>query len=67
MQFQRLDSFGDVAPVAATVGHPLPSPPASMDPSDHLSPIREEALQLLKPNRDWTRAIWIAGIALVAG
>lgn len=38
-----------------------------MDPSDHLSPIREEALQLLQPNREWTRAAWIAGIALLAG
>lgn len=63
MQFRRLDSFG----VEAAAGHALPSPPASMDPSDHLSPIREEAMQLLKPNRDWTHAIWIAGIALVAG
>lgn len=67
MQFRQMDSFGDVGPVEAAAGHQLPLPPASMDPSDHLSPIREEALQLLKPNRDWTRAIWIAGIALVAG
>ncbi len=67
MQFQRLDSFGNVAPVEAADGNPLPSPPASMDPSDHLSPIRDEALQLLRPNRDWTRAIWIGGIALMAG
>jgi len=67
MQFRQMDSFGDGAPVAAAAGHQLPSPPASMDPSDHLGPIREEALQLLEPNRDWTRAIWIAGIALAAG
>ena len=67
MQFRQMDSFGDGAPVAAAAGHQLPSPMASMDPSDHLSPIREEALQLLKPNRDWTRAVWMAGIALVAG
>lgn len=67
MQFQRLDSFGDVAPVEAAAGHQLPSPPASMDPSDHLSPITDEALRLLRPNRDWTRAVLIAGIALVAG
>jgi hypothetical protein len=67
MQFHRLDSFEGIEPVAAAASHALPSPPASMDPSDHLSPIREEALQLLKPNRDWTRGIWIAGIALLAG
>ncbi|MDB5577433.1 MAG: hypothetical protein JWR80_2609 [Bradyrhizobium sp.] len=67
MQFPRLDSFAHVAPIEAAAGHALPSPPASMDPSDHLSPVREEALQLLKPNRDWTGAIWIAGIALLAG
>ena len=67
MQFRQLDSFGDVAPLETGAGHQLPSPPASMDPSDHLSPIREEALQLLKPNRDWTRAVWIAGVALLAG
>lgn len=67
MQFRPLDSFADVAPVEAAAGPQLPSPPASMDPSDHLSSVREEALQLLRPNRDWTRAVWIAGIALVAG
>ena len=67
MQFRQLDSFGDVGRVEAAVGHALPSPPVSMDPSDHLSPIWEEALQLLQPNRDWTRAIWAAGIALLAG
>ncbi|MES2195321.1 MAG: hypothetical protein V4517_12950 [Pseudomonadota bacterium] len=65
MQFRQLDSFGNTGPVEPAAAHQLP--PASMDPSDHLSPVREEALQLLKPNRDWTRAIWIAGIALVAG
>lgn len=67
MQFRQLDSFADVAPVEAAAGPQLPSPPASMDPSDHFSPVREEALQLLRPNRDWTGALWIAGIALVAG
>jgi hypothetical protein len=65
MQFRPLDSLADVAPVEAA--DQLPSPPVSMDPFDHLSPVREEALQLLRPNRDWTRALWIAGIALVAG
>ena len=67
MQFRPLDSFADVAPVEAAAGPQLPPPPASLDPSDHLSPVREEALQLLRPNRDWPRALWIAGIALVAG
>jgi len=67
MQFRQLDSFGEVGHVEGAVGPAPPSPPASMDPSDHLSPIREEALQLLQPNLDWTRAIWAAGIALLAG
>lgn len=67
MQFRRLDSFADVGPAGVTASPSLPSPPASMDPSDHLSPIGEEALQLLRPNRDWARAVGIAGIALVAG
>ncbi len=66
MQF-RQDSFGEVGRVEAATDRQFPSPPASMDPSDHLSPIREDALRLLKSNRDWTRAIGIAGIALVAG
>ena len=67
MQFRQLDSFGEVGHVEGAVGPAPPSPPASMDPSDHLSPIREEALQLLQPNLDWTRAIWAVGIALLAG
>ncbi len=45
----------------------LPSPPASMDPSDYLSPIREEALQLLNPGVDRARVVWLAAGALVVG
>jgi hypothetical protein len=67
MQLRQLDSLGDIGCAEAAVDNALPSPPASMDPSDHLSPLQDEALKLLQPNGDWTRAIWTAGIALLAG
>src|SRR3990170_3407651 len=38
-----------------------------MDPSDYLSPIREEALQLLNPGVDRARVVWLAAGALVIG
>jgi hypothetical protein len=38
-----------------------------MDPSDYLSPIREEALRLLKPDRDPARVVCLIAGALVAG
>jgi hypothetical protein len=38
-----------------------------MDPSDYLSPIREEALRLLNPDRDRARLMYLAAGALVAG
>lgn len=38
-----------------------------MDPSDYLSPIREEALQLLNPGVDRARVVWLAAGALAIG
>jgi hypothetical protein len=38
-----------------------------MDPSDYLSPIREEALQLLNPGVDRARVVWLAASSLIIG
>ena len=50
MQVQQPSSLGDIGSVGDVAGGRLPPPPESMDPSDYLDPIREEALQLLKPD-----------------
>jgi hypothetical protein len=67
MQFRQPDILGHPESVGEVTSNPLPSPPASMDPSDHLSPIREEALQLLKTDGGRAHVIWFAAGALVLG
>ena len=52
MQFRQPGILGHTESVGEVAGKQLPSPPASMAPSDYLSPIREEALQLLKADGD---------------
>jgi hypothetical protein len=61
------EDLGLIEPIASAADHPPPPPPASMDPSDYLSPIREEALRLLNPDRDRARLMYLAAGALVAG
>ena len=60
MQVQQPGSFGDIESVGDVAGSQLPSPPESMDPSDHLGPIREEALQLLRPDVRQARILCFA-------
>jgi hypothetical protein len=67
MQFRQSSILGHTESVGEVTSNQLPSPPASMDPSDYLSPIREEALQLLKTDGDRTHVIWFAAGALVMG
>ena len=67
MQIQHPNSFGEIRSIGDTTSNPPPSPPSSMDPSDFLCPIREEALVLLKPDRDRARVLWFAAGALVVG
>jgi hypothetical protein len=67
MQVQQPDRFEGIGVVGDVTNNQLPSPPASMDPSDYLSPIREEALQLLNPGVDRVRVVWLAAGALVIG
>jgi hypothetical protein len=66
MQFQQPGIPGHTESVGEVSNRP-PSPPTSMDPSDHLSPVREEALQLLKTGGYRAHAIWFAAGALVLG
>jgi hypothetical protein len=67
MQFRQPSIPGHTESVGEVTSNQLPSPPASMDPSDYLSPIREEALQLLKTDGDRAYLIWFAAGALVVG
>jgi hypothetical protein len=67
MQFRQPDILVQPEPVGEVTGNQLPPPPASMDPSDYLSPIREEALQLLKTDGGRAHVIWFAAGALVLG
>lgn len=67
MQGQQPNRFEGIGAVGDATDNHLPSPPASMDPSDYLSPIREEALQLLNPAVDRTRVAWLAAGALAIG
>jgi hypothetical protein len=60
MQIQQPSSFGDSGSVGDAAGSRLPPPPESMDSSDYLSPIREEALQLLKPDVRQARILCLA-------
>jgi len=43
------------------------APPVSVDAADHLEPIREEALLLLRPNRERFMTAGMIAVALVAG
>ena len=67
MQVQQPNPFENTGAVGGVTNNQLPSPPASMDPSDYLSPIREDALKLLKPGVDRAQVIWFAAGALVIG
>jgi hypothetical protein len=67
MQVQQPNRFEGIGAVGDVTNSQLPSPPASMDPSDYLSPIREEALQLLNPGVDRARVVWLAAAALAIG
>lgn len=67
MQLQRSNSFGDTGSVGDVTSNQPPSPPASTDISHYLSPVREEALQLLNSRGDQARATWFAAGALVVG
>jgi hypothetical protein len=60
MQVQQPSSFGDIGSVGDVASSQLLSPPESMDPSDYLSPIREEALQLLRPDVRQARILCFA-------
>jgi hypothetical protein len=67
MQLKRSNSFGDIGSVGDVTSNQPPSPPASTDSSHYISPVREEALQLLNSGGDRARAIWFAAGALVVG
>jgi hypothetical protein len=60
MQVRQPDSFGDIGSVGGVASNQLPPPPESMDPSDYLSPIREEVLLLLKPDVRQARVLCFA-------
>ncbi len=66
MQVQQPSSFGDIGSVGEVTSSQLPSPPESMAPSDYLSPIREEALQLLKPDVRQARILCFAVASALA-
>ena len=59
MHVSQPSSFGDIGSVGEVTSSQLPSPPESMDPSD-LSPIRKEALELLKPDVRQARILCFA-------
>ncbi len=67
MQVQQPDRFEGIGAAGDAAGNQPPSPPVSMDPSDYLSPIRAEALQLLNPGVDRVRVVWLAAGALAIG
>ncbi|SDN46582.1 hypothetical protein SAMN05444050_1632 [Afipia sp. GAS231] len=50
MQVQPSNSFEHIGSLEDGPGGQPPSPPADVDLSDYLSPIREDTLQLLRPN-----------------
>src|SRR5262249_27392541 len=59
MQIQQRDVLEAIAPAGS-------APPVSVDVSDHLEPIREEALLLLRPHREGIMtACMVAGALLV--
>lgn len=60
MQVHQPGSFGDIASVGQVAGSQLPPPPGSMNPSDYLSPIQEEGLQLLKSDLHQARILYFA-------
>src|SRR4051794_4008080 len=59
MQVLQPGSFGDIGSVGEASSQ-LPLAPQSMDPSDCLSPIREERLQLLRPDVRQARILCFA-------
>jgi hypothetical protein len=61
MQLQQPNNLGEIGSFGGVTGS------ASMDTSHYLSPVREEALQLLNSGGDRARAIWFAAGALVVG
>jgi hypothetical protein len=69
MQVQQSDSFGGIRSVRDLASSQLPSPPGDFDALDHLSPIREEALQLLTPDVHQARVLCfaIAGALALGG
>jgi hypothetical protein len=66
MQGQQPGSFDNSGRAGEVTSSHLPSPPVSMDPSDHLSPIPEEALQLLKPDVRQARILYFSVAAALA-
>ena len=66
MQLQQPNNFGEIRPPEGVISTQLPPPLASMDPSDHLNPIRDQALLLLKPDRYPARIALAVGALAVA-
>jgi hypothetical protein len=67
MQFREPGILRHTESVGEITSNQLASPPVSLAPSDYLSPIREEALQLLRTDSDRAHVIWFAAGALVVG
>ncbi|HKS17824.1 MAG TPA: hypothetical protein VJS63_01280 [Bradyrhizobium sp.] len=66
MLIEQPRSFDEFATLADAAGV-LPSPALTADPPDYISPVREEGLLLLKPDRDRMRVPSLVAAALVAG
>ncbi len=60
MQIQQPHVFEAIEPVDS-------APPVSVDPSDHLEPVRPEALLLLRPNRERAIMASMVAAALLVG
>lgn len=60
MQIQLPNAPRAIEPVGS-------APPVSVDAADHLEPIREEALLLLRPNRERAMTVCMIAGALLAG
>jgi hypothetical protein len=67
MQLQQPNNLGEIGSFRGVTRNQPPSPLASMDSPHYLSPVREDALQLLNSGGDRARAIWVAAGALVVG
>ena len=66
MQLQQPNNLEEIGSFRGVTRNQPPSPHASMDSSHYLSPVREEALQLLNSGGDRAR-YWFAAGALVVG